>query len=212
MGGKSLILILILAAFTSYLAPGDERNLALCLLIDNSGSMDWSGHDPEGLRWEAAKLVIDKTRKGDYICLIDFSDKPFLLQPLTRIDGSPAQKRGIKERSGLILSNRKLTDIDSALKAALDQLKTVPSRITKAVILLTDGEVDVVEVRAGQTVEVSVDALPDRTFHGRVREVALVSALKHGDVTYTVTIELDDVGDAPLRWGMKAFVDIHIGG
>lgn len=145
MGGKSLILILILAAFTSYLAPGDERNLALCLLIDNSGSMDWSGHDPEGLRWEAAKLVIDKTRKGDYICLIDFSDKPFLLQPLTRIDGSPAQKRGIKERSGLILSNRKLTDIDSALKAALDQLKTVPSRITKAVILLTDGEVDVVE-------------------------------------------------------------------
>nr|HID13658.1 HlyD family secretion protein [Anaerolineae bacterium] len=73
-------------------------------------------------------------------------------------------------------------------------------------------EVDVVRVRAGQTVEVSVDALPDRNFHGRVREVALVSALKHGDVTYTVTIELDDVGDAPLRWGMKAFVDIHIGG
>jgi len=140
-----LILILILVGFIPYLASGDERNLALCLLIDNSGSMDWAGHDPKGLRWEAAKLVIDKTRGGDYICLIDFSDKPFVLQPLTRVDGSPAQKRKIKERSGIILSNRKLTDIDGALKSALEQLKTVPSQITSAVILLTDGEVDVVE-------------------------------------------------------------------
>ena len=145
MRGKTLIPILILVGAISYFASGEERNLALCLLIDNSGSMDWAGHDPKGLRWEAAKLVIDKTRKGDYICLVDFSDRPFILQPLIRVDGSSAQKRRIKERSGVILSNRKLTDIDSALKVALDQLKAAPSKITKAVILLTDGEVDVVE-------------------------------------------------------------------
>ncbi|RLC67461.1 MAG: hypothetical protein DRI52_10845, partial [Chloroflexi bacterium] len=145
MRGKTLIPILILVGAISYFASGEERNLALCLLIDNAGSMDCAGHDPKGLRWEAAKLVIDKTRKGDYICLVDFSDRPFILQPLIRVDGSSAQKRRIKERSGVILSNRKLTDIDSALKVALDQLKAAPSKITKAVILLTDGEVDVVE-------------------------------------------------------------------
>jgi multidrug efflux pump subunit AcrA (membrane-fusion protein) len=72
-------------------------------------------------------------------------------------------------------------------------------------------EVDVVEIRVGQAVEVRVDALPDQTFHGQVTEVPLVSELKRGDVTYTVTIELDDVGDAPLRWGMKVFVDIQVG-
>ncbi len=73
-------------------------------------------------------------------------------------------------------------------------------------------ELNVVHVQVGQEVEVRVDALPDQTFHGRVTEVPLVSELKQGDVTYTVVIELDGVGDAPLRWGMKVFVDIHTGG
>jgi len=72
-------------------------------------------------------------------------------------------------------------------------------------------EVDVVQIYTGQTVEVRVDALPDQTFRGQVTEVALVSELKRGDVTYMATIELDDVGDAPVRWGMKVFVDIHTG-
>jgi len=73
-------------------------------------------------------------------------------------------------------------------------------------------ELNVVHVQVGQEAEVRVDALPDRTFHGRVAEVPLISELKQGDVTYAVVIELDDVGDAPLRWGMKVFVDIHTGG
>jgi HlyD family secretion protein len=72
-------------------------------------------------------------------------------------------------------------------------------------------ELNVVHVQLGQEVEVRVDALPDQVFHGRVTEVPLVSELKQGDVTYAVVIELDDVGDAPLRWGMKVFVDIHTG-
>jgi HlyD family secretion protein len=73
-------------------------------------------------------------------------------------------------------------------------------------------ELDVVQIQVGQEVEVRVDALSEQTFRGRVTEVPLTSELKRGDVTYTVVIELDDVGDAPLRWGMKVFVDIRIGG
>lgn len=70
-------------------------------------------------------------------------------------------------------------------------------------------EMDVVQIRAGQKVEVRVDALPDQSFHGQVVEVALVSELKQGDVTYVVSIELDDVGDAPVRWGMTTLVEIE---
>ncbi len=72
-------------------------------------------------------------------------------------------------------------------------------------------ELSVVYVQIGQEAEVRVDALPDQVFYGRVTEIPLISELKQGDVTYTVVIELDDVGDAPLRWGMKVFVDIQTG-
>jgi hypothetical protein len=57
---------------------------------------------------------------------------------------------------------------------------------------------------------VSVDAITDREFNGIVTEVAPRSETKRGDVTYTVTIELTDADDAPLRWGLTAFVDITV--
>lgn len=71
-------------------------------------------------------------------------------------------------------------------------------------------EIDVVQVAVGQPVKVTIDALPDREFNGIVTDIAPRSETKRGDVTYTVTIELTDVGDAPLRWGLTAFIDINV--
>jgi len=71
-------------------------------------------------------------------------------------------------------------------------------------------EIDVVQVVVGQKVTVTVDAIPEREFSGVVTDIAPRSEIKRGDVTYTVTVELTDVGDAPLRWGMTAFVDIDV--
>jgi HlyD family secretion protein len=71
-------------------------------------------------------------------------------------------------------------------------------------------EIDVVQVAVGQPARVSVDAITDREFNGIVTEVAPRSETKRGDVTYTVTIELTDADDAPLRWGLTAFVDITV--
>jgi HlyD family secretion protein len=74
-------------------------------------------------------------------------------------------------------------------------------------------EVDVVEVAVGQEVEVevSVDAMPDLELHGRVRDVAPMAEERHGDIVYTVTIELEEGLEAGLRWGMTAYVDILLG-
>jgi HlyD family secretion protein len=71
-------------------------------------------------------------------------------------------------------------------------------------------EVDVVQVAVGQPVKVTVDALPDQEFQGIVTDIAPRSETKRGDVTYTVSIKLTDATDAPLRWGMTAFVDINV--
>jgi HlyD family secretion protein len=72
-------------------------------------------------------------------------------------------------------------------------------------------EVDVVEVAVGQTVKVSVDALPDLELPGRVSKIAPMAEEQHGDIVYPVTIDLEEGFGAKLRWGMTAYVDINVG-
>ncbi len=68
-------------------------------------------------------------------------------------------------------------------------------------------ELDVVSVRNGLPATVTFDALPGEEARGTVTDIASVSTVVRGDVTYEATIELDE-NELPLRWGMTAFVDI----
>ena len=70
-------------------------------------------------------------------------------------------------------------------------------------------ESDVALLSAGMPANVSLDAFPGQSFQGVVREISYVSENVRGSVTYTVTIDFDP-GDAPVRWGMTAFVDITL--
>jgi multidrug resistance efflux pump len=64
-------------------------------------------------------------------------------------------------------------------------------------------EEEVVQVQAGQAVEVVLDALPEITLSGIVSHINTRYEEKRGDITYTVTITLDQ--NAPgQRWGMTA--------
>jgi multidrug resistance efflux pump len=71
-------------------------------------------------------------------------------------------------------------------------------------------EMDVVAVAVGFPVEVRVDAIPDETLEGTITDIAAVSRLTGGDVTYEVTIRLEARADLPLRWGMTVFVDVNV--
>ncbi len=62
-------------------------------------------------------------------------------------------------------------------------------------------ELDVPAVRPGQPVTMRADALPNLELKGKVDTIRDLSEEKRGDVTYTVTILLDQ-GDPRLRWGM----------
>ncbi len=68
-------------------------------------------------------------------------------------------------------------------------------------------EVDVVNVQPGAEVAITVDALPGVTLRGQVTSITPRSAVKRGDVTYTVSVAITDP-DPRLRWGMTAYMDI----
>jgi multidrug efflux pump subunit AcrA (membrane-fusion protein) len=70
-------------------------------------------------------------------------------------------------------------------------------------------EVDVVNVQAGQSAEITFDALSGVTLSGVVQSITPKSETKRGDVTYTVKIKIDQP-DPRLRWGMTAQVNIKV--
>jgi HlyD family secretion protein len=71
-------------------------------------------------------------------------------------------------------------------------------------------ELDIVAVAIGLPVAVNVDALPGEVLRGTVSDIAAISGVTRGDVTYRVTIDLAEADEFPLRWGMTVFVDIDV--
>lgn len=74
-------------------------------------------------------------------------------------------------------------------------------------IIETDNltEIDVVEIEAGQLVEVTLDALPGMMLVGEVVNINARFEEKRGDITYTTTVLLTET-DPRMRWGMTAAV------
>jgi HlyD family secretion protein len=68
-------------------------------------------------------------------------------------------------------------------------------------------ERNIVGLTEGQTVQVTVDALPGRTFDGRITQIKQQSTDYRGDVTYPTTIQLEE-STPELRWGMRVAVEI----
>ena len=66
-------------------------------------------------------------------------------------------------------------------------------------------ELDVVNVQVGDSVEVTIDALPGKTFNGVVEEIVLEPVKQSGDIYYTVRLKLTDP-DPAILWGMTAEV------
>ena len=82
--------------------------------------------------------------------------------------------------------------------------------LTTLQVVTTDmSEVDVVQVKIGNSAEVSFDAFPNITTTGRVAKIGLSKSTGSG-VYYKITITMDTIPDE-LRWGMSAFVVISVG-
>jgi multidrug efflux pump subunit AcrA (membrane-fusion protein) len=66
-------------------------------------------------------------------------------------------------------------------------------------------EIDVVNIKEGQPVTLSLDAIPDAALKGYVLAIGQNYSEKQGDIVYKVTVLLTDTSPA-MRWGMTAQV------
>jgi len=100
------------------------------------------------------------------------------------------------------------------LKAGDQVVPGTPAfRIDDLSSLLVDleiSEVDINQVREGQEVSLTFDAILGNDYHGEIIEVALVGTQADGIVNFTVTIELLDA-DEEVKPGMTSAVNIIVG-
>ena len=121
----------------------EDKNLDLTIVIDNSGSMMGSaGADPTGLRFSAAKMLVDLVSNQDRVGVVVFSTTHMLvtteLEPMTsteKRDNLKSKINDIQNRSGELAGN---THYLEALKGAKTLLPDGRSN-QGAVIFLTDG-------------------------------------------------------------------------
>ncbi|MCK6528618.1 efflux RND transporter periplasmic adaptor subunit [Myxococcota bacterium] len=86
------------------------------------------------------------------------------------------------------------------------RLFTIAGDLSRMRILAAVDEADIGRIREGQEVDFNVQAWPDDTFHGTVRQVRLQSALQENVVTYTAVVDVAN-DDGRLLPGMTATVE-----
>ncbi len=69
-------------------------------------------------------------------------------------------------------------------------------------------EIKVPNIKEGQSVAVTFDALPEVTLKGAVDSIGVMYRTSSGDIVYPVKIKLIDT-DPRLRWGMTAAVEFE---
>ena len=98
-------------------------------------------------------------------------------------------------------------DIDLGEMVIVGQAALTLADLNRLQAETTDlSERDVVRVKVGQPVNVTVDAL-GQEIPGRVARIAVQASVIGGDVVYTVLVDLDDP-PPDLRWGMSVEVEI----
>jgi HlyD family secretion protein len=93
-----------------------------------------------------------------------------------------------------------------AASLSAPQLFLIANDLAHMQILAQVGEGDIAQIKAGQTVKFSVQALPNQTFNGAVQQVRLQSTTADNVVDYTVVIAVDNAQNKLLP-GMTARVD-----
>ncbi len=79
--------------------------------------------------------------------------------------------------------------------------------LSRLIVDLTVTEVDITQVKVGQPVELTFDAITGKEYHGQVVEVALVGEKESGVVNFDISVELIDP-DQDVRPGMTTAVNI----
>jgi HlyD family secretion protein len=96
-----------------------------------------------------------------------------------------------------------------AASLSAPQLFLIANDLAHMQILAQVGESDIDQIKQGQSVTFTVQALPGRTFTGTVQQVRLQSTTVDNVVNYTVVVTLENT-DGKLLPGMTARVDFLV--
>ena len=100
----------------------------------------------------------------------------------------------------------------SYVLSALDYSSTTAVSLVDTSIVRFNGkvdEIDIMKIKAGQKVSITVDALPTKTFTGTVAFISPYGATSGSVIKFTVLISLDPT-DTKLRGGLSSTATIHI--
>ena len=93
-----------------------------------------------------------------------------------------------------------------AASLSAPQLFLIANDLSQMQILAQVGESDIAQIKPNQPVEFTVQALPNQTFHGVVKQVRLQSTTQDNVVDYTVVVSVDN-SQGNLLPGMTARVN-----
>lgn len=111
--------------------------------------------------------------------------------------------------SGVVVS--RLVDVGQTVAASLQSptLFTIAQDLSHMQIDTSYAEADIGNIRVGQPSTFRVDAFPNRTFRGEVKQVRLNPTTQQNVVTYDVVVSVDNQ-DQALMPGMTAYVNIIV--
>jgi HlyD family secretion protein len=111
--------------------------------------------------------------------------------------------------SGVVVS--RLVDMGQTVAASLQSptLFTIAQDLSHMQIDTSYAEADIGNIRVGQSATFRVDAFPNRTFRGEVKQVRLNPTTQQNVVTYDVVVSVDNQ-DQALMPGMTAYVNIVV--
>ncbi|TDU32741.1 HlyD family secretion protein [Panacagrimonas perspica] len=89
------------------------------------------------------------------------------------------------------------------------ELFKVAGDLRKMLIHTTFAEADIGRIQPGQLTRFTVDAFPDRSFKGAVRQVRMNPTTTQNVVTYDVVVDVDNE-DLSLLPGMTAYVSVEL--
>src|SRR5665213_3355439 len=111
--------------------------------------------------------------------------------------------------NGTVLSRNVSAGQTVAASFSTPTLFSIANDLTKMQVQAAVDEADVGNVKAGQQVSFTVDAFPNKTFIGTVREVRLQPIITANVVTYSTIINTEN-NDLKLKPGMTANITIYL--
>ena len=158
--------------------------------------------------------------KQEYVSKQDYDQS---LQALRAAEASLKLARGQNDRdranlgysvirspvSGVVVDRQIDTGQTVAASFQTPVLFKIAQDLSHMQIYTTFAEADIGNIKVGQAVRFNVDAFPNRSFKGEVKQIRLNPTTTQNVVTYNVVVEVDNP-DQILLPGMTAYVNIVV--